>query len=331
MNSEWEGSHWRHAYAPMTGIARSGLPLSVNRPPADDLRPWVARLVAAKIDAAPGSVIQCGMCNDLSFARIVLRGDWTATSAEGTGHYRDEPLLFGPQSHYMPLSCTGPVVAIGVGLRPGALQLLTDRTPEALVNRIEQADPLGLIEHDLFAEYPLEADPETWLERIEHRLRQRIAALDPPPPDRISTAFELAGFADPNLLLTDFAEHQGISLRKLERVVKRDFGITPKQVLRRARALDLAAQLCGVADEDEADALLLRYFDQSHLIREFAAFFGTTPSAFRSAPRPLMTINVETRQARRLEELDRLVPGQQRPWAGPGKGLDRRALNRRAS
>jgi hypothetical protein len=27
-----------------------------------------------------------------------------------------------------------------------------------------------------------------------------------------------------------------------------------------------------------------------------------------------MTINVETRQARRLEELQRLKPGQHRPW-----------------
>lgn len=327
MNTDWDGKHWRHVYAPLSGTSRSGMPLSINRPPGEDLRPWVARLVAAKIDATEGSQIHCGMCNDLAFARIVLRGDWTATSAEGTGHYRDEPLLFGPHSHYMPLGCSGPVIAIGVGLRPGALQLLADRSPEALVNRIERADPLGLIESDLFAEYPPEADPETWLERIEHRLRQRIALLNPPQPDRISTAFELASFADPNLLLTDFADHQGISLRKLERVVKRDFGLNPKQVLRRARALDIAAQLCGVADEDEAEALLLRYFDQSHLIREFAAFFGTTPSAFRSAPRPLMTINVETRQARRLEELDRLVPGQQRPWTGSG----RRPLSRTAS
>lgn len=320
MNTDWDGQHWRHIYAPLSGTSRTGMPLSINRPPADDLRPWVARLVAAKIDATAGSLISCGMCNDLSFARIVMVGDWTATSVEGTGHYRDEALLFGPHSRYMPLSCNGPVVAIGVGLRPGALQLLTDRKPEAMVNRIERGDPLGLVEHDLFAEYPPDGEPDDWLERLEQRLRARIALLNPPHPDRLSTAFELAGFADPNLLLTDFAERQGISLRKLERVSKRDFGLTPKQVLRRARALDLAAQLCGVADEDEADQLLLRYFDQSHLIREFAAFFGTTPSAFRSAPRPLMTINLETRQARRLEELDRLVPGQPRPWIGHEPG-----------
>ncbi|MGQ7830103.1 helix-turn-helix domain-containing protein [Altererythrobacter sp. Z27] len=314
MAADWEGEHWHHKYAPKSGTSRDGMPLSINRPPADDLQPWVARLVAAKIEAAPGSLIRCGMCTDLSFVRIVLRGDWTATSADGTQHYRDEALLFGPHSRYMPLSCSGPVMAIGVGLRPGALPLLTGRATDELVDRIEHGDPLGLIEHDLFAEYSPDDDPEQWLERIEGRLRRRIAELAPPHPDPISTAFELAGFADPNLSLSDFSELQGISLRKLERMVKRDFGLTPKQVLRRARALDIAAQLCGVADDAEAEELMLRYFDQSHLIREFAAFFGTTPSAFRSSPRPLMTLNVEIRQARRLEELDRLRPGQTRPW-----------------
>lgn len=316
MSGDWVGETSHDGYAPMSGTSRGGMPLSVNRPPADDLRPWVARLVAAKIEMPRDSVIRCGMCNDLAYERIVLRGDWIADTADGSSRYGNEALLFGPHARFMPLTCTGPVIAIGVGLRPGALPLLIGHSMAEMVNRIERGDPLGLIEADLLAEYRAEAEPEQWLERIEQRLRERIVALNPALPDPISTAFELASFTDPNQPLTEFSEQQGISLRKLERVVKRDFGLTPKQVLRRARALDLAAQLCGVADEEEAGELLLRYFDQSHLIREFAAFFGTTPSAFRSAPRPLMTLNVETRQARRLEELARLLPGQQRPWIG---------------
>jgi len=150
--------------------------------------------------------------------------------------------------------------------------------------------------------------------RIETALRRYIERVRPPPPDPVSAAFELATFADPGLSLAAFAESQGLSLRQLERVVRRDFGLTPKKVLRRARALDLAAQLCGVADDGEADAMMLRYFDQSHLIREFAAFFGVTPREFRSRPRPLLTITLEQRQARRLEELQRIQPGSTAPW-----------------
>lgn len=314
MNVTSDAEVWRQASEPQSGISQAGMPLSINRAPADDLRPWVARLVAAKIEVDPASQIRCGMCNDIPYARIVMRGDWTATGVDGTGHYKDEVLLFGPHSRHMPLSCSGPVIALGVGLRPGALQRLTGCYAEGLVDRIERTDPLGLVEQDLFSEYSPDDHPEQWLVQLETALRRRIAALDPRPPNRLATAFELAGLAEPNLSLTEFSESQGVSLRKLQRIVKRDFGLTPKQVLRRARALDIAAQLCGVADETEAEELMLRYFDQSHLIREFAAFFGTTPSSFRSTPQPLLTLNVEIRQARRLEELNRLSQGEQRPW-----------------
>ncbi|WP_394730141.1 helix-turn-helix domain-containing protein [Altererythrobacter sp. GH1-8] len=299
---------------PRSGTSTRGSPLSANREPANDLRPWFARLVAARIETDDDHKIVCGMCNDLAYQRIVQRGRWTALSKDGDGVYKDEALLFGPHSRYMPLTCTGPVVAIGVGLRPGALARLTAHSMPDMVDRIVRGDPLGLVETNMAEEYPASGTPQDWNVRMEERLRALIKRLDPEPPDPVSTAFEHAAFMDPNIAPGDVAEEQGISLRQLERIVKRDFGMSPKKVLRRARALDLAAQLCGVADENEEQELLLRYFDQSHLIREFQAFFANTPAAFRSTPHPLMTITLETRQARRLEELKRIAPGEKRPW-----------------
>lgn len=299
---------------PQSGTSTTGLPLSANRGPADDLRPWVARLVAARIETDDDHKIVCGMCNDLAYERIIQRGRWTAVSKEGERAYQDECLTFGPHSRFMPLTCTGPVVAIGVGLRPGALSKLTEHKTHDLVDRIVQGDALGLVEQDVAEEYPASGTPEDWNLRLEERLRELIKRVDPDPPDPISTAFEFAAFLDPNVAPGEVAEAQGISLRQLERIVKRDFGMSPKKILRRARALDLAAQLCGVADEAEEQELLLRYFDQSHLIREFQAFFGNTPAAFRSTPHPFMAITMETRQARRLEILQRIAPGEKRPW-----------------
>jgi hypothetical protein len=72
--------------------------------------------------------------------------------------------------------------------------------------------------------------------------------------------------------------------------------------------------LRGVADADEAEALMLRYYDQSHLIRDFIALIGMSPRQFVQRPQPLMTFCLETRQARRLEMLDRLAPGESPPW-----------------
>jgi len=88
----------------------------------------------------------------------------------------------------------------------------------------------------------------------------------------------------------------------------------PKQVLRRARALDMASHLRGVADQAEAEELALRYYDQSHLIRDFTQLFGMSPSQFVARPQPILTLALESRQARRLELLERVPPGGQRPW-----------------
>jgi AraC-like DNA-binding protein len=312
----------RRGMAPLSGISVRGAPLSANRAPAADLAPWVARLVSAKIYNSPGSQIACGMCNDMIYVRAIFDARWTAMTATGHHSYADEVLLFGQQSKFMPLTCTGDVMSAGFGLRPGAFHALTGRRADEIVDRIEQVDLFGLMQDDLRATFSEAHSPEDWNQAMEEALRRYIARVQPELPDPVTAAFDLAAFADPGLSLAHFAESQGINLRRLERLVKRDFGLTPKQVLRRARALDLAAQLCGVADDAEEAEMMLRYFDQSHLIREFAAFFGVTPREFRAKPRPLLTITLEQRQARRLEELCRLEPGAAAPWRSAASPLD---------
>jgi AraC-like DNA-binding protein len=305
---------WRRNLAPMSGTSREGLPLSENRAPSDDLSPWIARLVSAKATNAADLVIACGMCNDLAYTRYIFNGRWTAMTADGHGTYENEVLQFGQHSKHMALSCTGDIMSAGFGLRAGAFYALTGRSSAETLDRIERADIFGLLADDLRDVFSDKHPPQDWNLAMEEAMRRYIKRHDPPPPEPISVAFELAAFEDPTQSLTDFAESHNISLRKLQRIVKRDFGLTPRTVMRRARALDLASQLCGVADEDEEAEMILRYFDQSHLIRDFTAFFGVTPYKFRAQPRPLLTITLEQRQGRRLEELGLHQPGKSHPW-----------------
>ena len=271
-------------------------------------------MVSAKATNDADMIIACGMCNDIHYTRYVFNGHWTAMTLDGHGAYRNEVLQFGQHSKFMPLSCTGDIMSAGFGFRAGAWHALTGRKAGEILDRIERVDIFGL-QQDEFREILCDDyTPTQWNLALEEALRRYIAREQPAPPDPISVAFEKAAFEDPTQSLSEFAEKQDISLRKLERVVKRDWGLTPRTVMRRARALDLAALLCGVADDEEEDEMILRYFDQSHLIRDFTSFFGVTPKNFRSQPRPIVTIALEQRQARRLEELDRLQPGQKRPW-----------------
>jgi AraC-like DNA-binding protein len=107
----------------------------------------------------------------------------------------------------------------------------------------------------------------------------------------------------------------GISQRQLARIVRRDFGMPPKQILRRARALDMASHLRGVADAAEAEALTLRYFDQAQMTREFTQFFGVSPRRFHGRAEPADDAGAGSRQARRLAALERLPPRSAAPLA----------------
>lgn len=305
---------WRRNLASYSGVSRDGLPLSANRAASDDLSPWVARLVSAKATNSPNSTIACGMCNDLAYVRNVFNGRWTALTVDAHQTHENEVLLFGQHSKYMPLTCTGDLMSAGFGMRAGAFYALTGIPATEMLDRVISKDVFGLAEPECKEILSEGHTPEEWNHAIEECLRRYIEKHDPPPPDPISVAFELAAFADPTQSLGDFAESHNISIRKLQRIVKRDFGVSPRLVMRRARALDLASQLCGVANEEEAEEMLMRFFDQAHQIREFQSFFGVTPQKFRAQPRPLLTISLEQRQARRLEELQRHQPGQLHSW-----------------
>ena len=301
------------------GRSRGGDPLSFNRAPAEDLSPWIARVYATNIEADPGQLIECGLVADTPVLRVLFSGDWTAQTRDGVGRYRRSALFFGPQTRRMPVSVTGSFATIGVALKPGAVAALRGPAVADTLDRIIMFDhiygahPWGNSDR-LIRWLDDRRSPDRWLTIAEKLFRRLVEYTGGKRPDPIVEAFDKAAFADPNLSLADFAREHDIERRRLERMIKKAFGQSPGQVLRRARALDIAANLRGVADSAEAEEIALRYYDQSHLIREFSTFFGMTPKQFARTPQPLMTLTLEARQARRLEVLGRRSPGDDLPW-----------------
>jgi AraC-like DNA-binding protein len=304
--------------APVSGATRDGQPISYNRAPAADLAPWITRFYFSRIAIHAGHGLECGLFNDTTVVRIQHGGIWRAETARGTIESASGVLVFGPHSRRMKVQVTGSVLSFGFGLRPGACHTLADVLVGDIVDRAVPCEDLGGRSEPWNAVAGQAADPDSRPEdafrALEDLLRKHVARLGARPPEQVSQHFERAAFVDPTIAVSDFARDNGIEQRRLERMIKRDFGFTPKAVLRRARALDFASLLRGVADEAEAESLALRYYDQSHLIREFTALFGMSPRQFAALPQPLMTSALENRQARRLEVLDRIAPGAIRPW-----------------
>ena len=302
------------AIEPQFGVSREGQPLSYNRAPAPDLAPWISRLYVTVVNAPDEHRLVCGLFNDTSHLRIQAKGRWTANTAEGIKVHERAALLFGPQTRLMPVSVTGSFVSVGISLRPGTGYALTKTKTSEYVDRLVPCDKWGLPSELALTILDQDTAPELWLQSLEALIRQVIAHTGGGLPDPISARFEAVSFDNPSISIAEFARECGIEQRRLERIIRRDFGMAPKQVLRRARALDMASHLRGVADHMEAEELELRYFDQSHLIHEFTDLFGMTPKRFVETPQPILTLALESRQARRLEALHRLEPGAKRPW-----------------
>ncbi|WP_226015997.1 helix-turn-helix domain-containing protein [Novosphingobium sp. FKTRR1] len=300
--------------ASASGATRDGQPLSYNRAPSGDLAPWVARCYVTIVDAPANHHLSCGLFNDTACLRIQLRGKWTAQTADGVEQMEQAALYFGPHSRRMPISVTGSFISVGASLRPGAAHALGGAATSEHVDRLTPIEALGLFSERWLRLFDPAADAESWIQAMEHELRRQFVRRGAAEPDPFVGKLEAAAFVDPTISVKRFADEAGIEQRRLERLVKRDFGLTPKQVLRRARALDMASHLRGVADREEAESLALRYYDQSHLIRDFGALFGMSPRQFVERSQPLLTLGLETRQSCRLEMLERLAPGDIRPW-----------------
>lgn len=300
--------------APEQGVTKDGQPLSYNRAPAPDLAPWIGRFYVTKVVAPADYTLPCSLFNDVACVRVQLAGEWWAETVDGPREHGRAALFFGPQSRRMPLTVTGSFTSVGYAIRPGACTALGGPSLAELVDRLvptkDDALPWDI---DLALLSP-DATPEEWLQTIEGQVRASIARAGAALPDPIAARFETICFDNPGVSVAEAARLCGVERRKLERVVHRDFGMSPKQVLRRARALDMASHLRGVADSDEGEEMALRYYDESHLIHEFTDLFGMSPRQFVARPQPILTITLESRQARRLEALRRIKPGQARPW-----------------
>lgn len=304
-----------------TGRSLGGAPLAFNKLPAADLMPWFTWLAVTDAELPAGRAISCCMLNDHAAIRILFGGVWTAETADGLEVFDPGAdglaLYFGPQTRAMPLTVDGSFKVLTLHLGPGAATVLGAPEQKEMLDRITSCDELLGIGSKLSAHFEMSDTPVAVLEQFEKQLRDFVEARNVARPDPLAIAFEDAAMADPNLTVGEFAQAQDISPRTLARIVRREYGLTPKQVLRRARALDLAALLTGVALEEEEMELRLRYFDQSHLIREMRHFFDMTPGQLSERPHPLMTLNLEIRQSRRIELLSRLAPGTIRPWRDP--------------
>jgi AraC-like DNA-binding protein len=79
----------------------------------------------------------------------------------------------------------------------------------------------------------------------------------------------------------DLARIARVSVRSLHRLFEQFVGVSPKWIVRRARVQEAADRVaCGARVDWAATAQDLGYHDQAHLIRDFRAQIGSSPTAY---------------------------------------------------
>ncbi|ANU06627.1 helix-turn-helix domain-containing protein [Paraurantiacibacter namhicola] len=305
-----------------TGRTRGGAPLAWSRAPAERLRPWFYWWSVSEGELPPGVRVKCGMFVDHSCLRIIYRDPWTADTLDGQQVWdpgaEGKALYFGPQSRCMPLAIEGRYIAITLHFTAGAPSVLGGPPQSEMLDRIVEFDSIAEVTKAVHRHAPLDEPYENWIIALEKVLGSYIDQIDAAEPDPLSLAFERQALVNPHLPVEDFCRRAGVGRRTLERIIKRDFGVTPKFAMRRARAMDMGAALLGVAREEDEAGLALRYTDQSHLIREIKSFFDLRPKDLKTGAHPFLRLSLEVRQRCRLDALKQLHPDEIGPWRDPG-------------
>lgn len=84
------------------------------------------------------------------------------------------------------------------------------------------------------------------------------------------------------LTLQDLADVAGITVNKLERQIKKIFGIATYQLLLKVRIEQAARLLKTTRDSTAQIALLCGFYDQSAFSKQFKTALGMTPSQYRA-------------------------------------------------
>ncbi len=284
---------------PRTGATYGGAPLSFSRTPPDALADHVARFFVTIIERPGDALLDAFLLHENAYVRVPLLGEWETLVDDRWVAY-EGPMLFGAQERRFPVRCRGPVIAAGFSIRPGGWFAFADEPADEMADRVRPIDgdwgaALRWATVDVY-------DTEQTFARLEEVVRERVA-VRAVPADAVSAAFERIARVDPTRPVAGIAEEFGMSGRRLDRAVRAHFGHLPKTVLRRSRFLDMAAVMRGLAVPTADELAELRFYDASHLNREFREFVEMTPAQFRRTATTLFTPALEVRQQRKRVDL----------------------------
>lgn len=229
--------------------------------------------------------------------RVMLSGGGNYHFVSGAVDPACPVSIIGPTSGTIRGIGFGPMHIIGAGLHPAAWVSIMGAEAENWVDRcIDATQAFGDRAAQLFdAVRDAPCTDSRFAILTDFVADVAHARQDEAPFAFIRTVDSwLMANVDPNV--DELVARTGLGARQVERLAKRYYGLPPKTLARKYRALRAAAAL---ARGDDIDALGIGeyFYDQSHLIREMKRFAGMTPRQIRQRESSLLTEISQGRKA----------------------------------
>jgi AraC-like DNA-binding protein len=266
-----------------------GLKLGVrNYAPAADLAPFVRRYFVIGADVPEDQVIEDMLLAELAFVRVLIKGDWSAQPPGGEWKSAGNGLLFGGNSRPLQVKSKGPFQMAAFAVRPSAWRSLFTQPASDFVNdMVPLANAWGDVADQLVIDMGRARSDAAMVKAMDRAVRTQLQMARRPRIDQKIALFEKIARTDSTTKVEDIAKLLDLSVRQFERRCHAVWGLSPKAILRRSRFLDMTESMRGMSKPGEEHLAGLRYFDQSHLNREFWYFAGMTPGKFAKATTPL--------------------------------------------
>jgi AraC-like DNA-binding protein len=259
--------------------------------PDPQLAPFVSSLYRFDYDGEARSELERA---DRPQFRIQLRG--TTTYVFEAGHERPAfPItIIGPTTAPIKSTADGPQTIVGWGMTPTGWAALMGKEAGKWVDEALDASRAfgeGLMELRQELMEAVEAEAQF---AIMQRAASEIFAKSDKAPFEFTTMIDHWLLTNNEHDIDALIAQSGLSPRQLERTTSRYYGMPPKKLARKYRALRAAHKLAAGDSLDDTD-LGLSFYDQSHLIREIKQFTGLTPGQLKSGQSELTAATMRGR------------------------------------
>lgn len=223
--------------------------------------------------------VPCGMMN-----LIFHRGNRLLSVHES--ELQPRAFLSGHEKSFADLEYNGQINMISVVFRPVGVKAFFDLPMNKIYNlRVTASDledkELAELEHSLIST----EDDQSCILLIEQFLLKRLCNLAEYNLKRIEATIQLINSDQTDIAL--LAGTACLSTKQFQRIFSEYVGVNPKEFTRTIR-FQRALHILETQPQTSLTALayICGYFDQSHMIKEFKALSGYTPSEYLATCQP---------------------------------------------